>query len=138
VTQHACTSAPPHVGTILLTCILSLLACASGRLPGPLHRYSIVVEEKDPQSVELARALRDQGVKVRSRVRGGSGPTAALIYFTFSYPETGEPTWFHLRLADTRSGVIVRASTIQLDSTTVTPRDRARAAVSALLAPQAP
>jgi hypothetical protein len=114
------------------------LACASGRLPGPLHRYSIVVEEKDPQSVELARALRDQGVKVRSRVRGGSGPTAALIYFTFSYLGTGEPTWFHLRLADTRSGVIVRASTIQLDSTTVTPRDRARAAVSALLAPQAP
>ena len=123
---------------VVQTCILSLLACASGRLPGPLHRYSIVVEEKDPQSVELARALRDRGVKVRSRVRGGSGPTAALIYFTFSYLETGEPTWFHLRLADTRSGVIVRASTIQLDSTTVTPRDRARAAVSALLAPQAP
>lgn len=125
---------------VVQTCISAalVLSCSTGRLPGPLHRYSIVVEEKDPQSVELARALRDQGVKVRSHVRGGSGPTAALIYFTFSDPAPGEPTWFHLRLADTRSGVIVRSSTIQLDSTTVTPRDRARAAVSALLARPAP
>jgi hypothetical protein len=120
------------------TCVAFGLACAASRVPHALRGYNILVEEKDQQSVELARALRDQGVKVRSRVRGGSGPTAALIYFTFSCLETGEPTWFHLRLADTRSGVIVRASTIQLDSTTVTPRDRARAAVSALLAPQAP
>ena len=123
---------------VVPTCIAFGLACAASRVPHALRGYNILVEEKDQQSVELARALRDQGVKVRSGVRGGSGPTAVLIYFTFSHLETGEPTWFHLRLADTRSGVIVRASTIQLDSTTVTPRDRARAAVSALLAPQAP
>jgi len=117
-----------------------ILACASSGLSRALHGYAVVVEEKDPQSVELARALREQGVKVRPRVRGGSGPTAALIYFTFRSPAAGagagerEPTWFHLRLADTRSGVIVRASTIQLDSLTGTPRSRAQAAVRALIA----
>jgi hypothetical protein len=115
-----------------------MLACASSGLSHALHGYAVVVEEKDPQSVELARALREQGVKVRPQVRGGSGPTAALIYFTFrpraAGEGQGEPTWFHLRLADTRSGVIVRASTIQLDSMTATPRTRAQAAVRALMA----
>jgi hypothetical protein len=112
------------------------VACSTGRLPAQLHGYAILVEEQDSQSVELARALREQGVKVRPRVRGGSGPTAALIYFTFRSRTAGEPqsTWFHLRLADTRSGVIVRASTIQLDSMTATPRTRAQAAVRALMA----
>jgi len=116
-----------------------MLGCASSGLSHALHGYAVVVEEKDAQSVELARALREQGVKVRPRVRGGSGPTAALIYFTFRSPAAGEgegerePTWFHLRLADTRSGVIVRASTIQLDSLTGTPRSRAQAAVRALM-----
>jgi len=110
------------------------LACAASRVPHALRGYSILVEEKDPQSVELARALREQGVTVRPRVRGGSGPTAALVYFTYQSTGRGEPTWFHLRLADTRSGAIVRASTIQLDSLTATPRTRADAAVRALLA----
>lgn len=139
MTRHP--SARRHIGRLLRatravvpTCTLVLLACASHRIPG-LHGYSIVVEEKDQLSVELAQALRDQGVKVRGNVKGGSGPTAALIYFTFRYPAPDEPTWFHLRLADTRTGVVVRASTIELDSTTVTARDRARAAIQALLAP---
>jgi len=110
------------------------LACAASRVPHALRGYSILVEEKDPQSVELARALRERGIKVRPQVRGGSGPTAALIYFTFRYPSAGDPTWFHLRLADTRTGVIVGASTIQLDSLTATPRTRAQAAVRALMA----
>jgi len=112
------------------------LACASHGLPG-LHGYSIVVEEKDPQSVELARALREHGVKIKSRVKGGCGHTAELIYFTFSDPDASPPetTWLHLRLADTRSGVIVRATAIPLDSATATPRTRAEAAVRALLAP---
>jgi hypothetical protein len=137
------TSARRHVlpacrRAIVPSCILLIASCASSRLPSQLHGYAIVVEEKDPQSVELARALREQGVKVRPAVRGGSGPTAALIYFTFRSRAAGEreggATWFHLRLADTRSGVIVRASTIQLDSMTATPRTRAQAAVRALLA----
>lgn len=119
---------------VVPTCML-LLGCASGRLPAQLRGYSIVVEETDPQTIELARALRQEGVKVRSRLRGGSGPTAALVYFTFRYPAPGELTWFHLRFADTRTGAIVEASTIPLDSSTSTPRARAVAAVRALLRP---
>ncbi len=107
-------------------------ACGTARLPAQLHGYAVVVEEKDQQSTELARAMREQGIKVRPRVRGGSGPTAALIYFTFSDPGSRQPLWFHLRLADTRSGEIVGAATIALDSLTATPRARARAAVKAL------
>jgi hypothetical protein len=119
---------------VVPTCIALVLtvACTTARLPAQLHGYSIVVEEKDEQSVELARAMREQGVKVRPRVRGGSGPTAALIYFTFSDPGPGQALWFHIRLADTRSGEIVGAATIQLDSLLSTPRARAVAAVKAL------
>ena len=119
---------------VVPTCIAFGLACAASRVPHALRGYNILVEEKDEQSVQLARAMREQGFKVRPRVRGGSGPTAVLIFFTFRYPAPGEPTWLHLRLADTRSGVIVRASTIQLDSATATPRTRAQAAVKALMA----
>jgi len=116
------------------TCSALLLTfgCATGHLPAQLHGYAIVVEEKDTQSTELARAMREQGIKVRPRVRGGSGPTAVLIYFTFSDPGPGQPLWFHIRLADTRSGEIVGAATIPLDSATVTPRARAVAAIKAL------
>ncbi len=136
MTMHVCRSARRHVVSraIVPTCIALVLtaACGTARLPAQLHGYAVVVEEKDQQSTELARALREQGVKVRPRVRGGSGPTAALIYFTFSDPGPGQPLWFHLRLADTRSGEIVGAATIPLDSLTATPRARARAAVKAL------
>jgi hypothetical protein len=109
-----------------------LLACGGSRVPHALRGYNILVEEKDEQSVELARAMREQGIRVRPRVRGGSGPTAALIYFTFSDPGPGQPLWFYIRLADTRSGEVVGAATIQLDSLLSTPRARALAAVKAL------
>lgn len=119
---------------VVQTCIALLLTfgCATAHLPAQLHGYAIVVEEKDTQSTELARAMREQGIKVRPRVRGGSGPTAVLIYFTFSDPGPGQPLWFHIRLADTRSGQIIGAATIPLDSATVTPRARAVAAIKAL------
>ena len=117
---------------ILPTCIALGLACAASRVPHALRGYNILVEEKDPQSVELARAMREQGIKVRPKVRGGSGPTAVLIYFTFRDPGPGQPLWLHIRLADTRSGEIVGAATIPLDSATVTPRARAVAAIKAL------
>ena len=117
---------------VVATCLFLGFSCATNRLPAQLHGYAVVVEEKDQQSIELARAMREQGVRVRPKVRGGSGPTAALIYFTFSDPGPGQPLWFHIRLADTRSGEIVAAATIPLDSLTVTPRARALAAVKAL------
>jgi hypothetical protein len=119
---------------IVPTCMAFMLtvACGASRVPHALRGYNILVEEKDEQSVELARAMRAQGVKVRPKVRGGSGPTAALIYFTFSDPGPGQSLWFHIRLADTRSGEILGAATILLDSLTMTPRTRAVAAVKAL------
>jgi hypothetical protein len=116
-------------------CMVLLLGCAGSQVPAQLRHYTIVVEQQDSESVELARALRERGIKVRPRVRGGSGPTAALIYFTYQDPsDSGAPTSFNLRLADTRSGVIIRAGSITLDTTTATPRARARAAVRALMA----
>jgi len=124
---------PITVRAALPTCIAFLtLACGASRVPQSLRGYNVLVEEKDEQSVELARAMREQGIKVRPKVRGGSGPTAALIYFTFSDPGPGQPLWFHIRLADTRSGEIISAATIPLDSLLSTPRARALAAVRAL------
>lgn len=119
---------------VVPTCIVFLLTigCATAHLPAQLHGYAIVVDEKDEQSVQLARAMREQGIKVRPKVRGGSGPTAVLIYFTFSDPGPGQPIFFHIRLADTRSGEIIGAATIALDSATVSPRARAVAAIKAL------
>jgi hypothetical protein len=133
--QAVCTKLLACRRAVVQTCILFVLACANGRLPAQLRGYSIVVQEKDPQAIEFAHALRQQGIKVRSGLRGGSGPTAALIYFTFRDPAPGEPTWLHVQLTDTRTGAVVQAGSIQLDSTTTTLRARAEAAVKSLLAP---
>lgn len=117
--------------------LLALLVagCGASRVPQALRGYDILVPAKDSQSVELARAMRSAGYHVRDRVKGGSRPTAALIHFMFSEPGLDQPTWLHLRLADTRSGVIVGAATIPLDSATMGARARAEAAVLALSAP---
>jgi hypothetical protein len=114
--------------------LLLLGGCATARIPEAIKGYDVVIEGDDEQSVEFARALRAYGIRVRPQVRGGSGQTAALIFFTFRVPTPGEATWLHLRLADTRSGVIIRAGTIQLDSSVATPRSRALAGIQALMA----
>ena len=111
------------------------LGCATSRVPEALRGYDIVIEPKDLQSLELAYALRHYGFHVRDRLRGGSRPTAALIYFLYRDPGPGEPMWFHVRLADTRTGAILRTGSVQLDSTGGTPRSRALAAVDAILGP---
>ena len=111
----------------------ALLGCGANRVPAALRGYDIVVEPKDLQSLELAWALRHYGFRVRQKVRGGSHPTAALIYFIYGDP--GEPSWFHVRLADTRSGEILRSGSVPVDSLTPSTRTRAIAAVEALIAP---
>jgi len=118
----------------MLLCAL-VVGCATHRIPEPLRGYEVLVEGRDEQSVELARALRASGFRVRDHVRGGGRPTLAVIHFLFSDPGLDQPTWFHVRLADTRSGVIVGAGTVLLDSSVVTPRARAKAAVQALSNP---
>lgn len=119
---------------LVLACAFAL-GCATSRIPETLRRYDILVAGRDVQSVELARAMREYGFRVRGKVQGGSRPTAALIAFTFRDPAPGESTWLFVRLADTRSGLIVGAGSVLLDSLTATPRDRAKAAVQALLGP---
>jgi hypothetical protein len=101
-------------------------------VPAALRGYDILVVPKDSQSVELARAMRDYGYRVRQRVRGGSRPTAALIYFTYADPGAGQPAWLYVRLADTRSGAIIGSGTVALDSVAPTARARAKAAVQSL------
>lgn len=119
---------------LVAVCALAV-ACASTRIPAALRGYDIVVEGRDEQSRELARAMRESGFRVRNALRGGSRPTAALIHFTFRDPAPGEPTWLFVRLADTRSGEIVGTGTVLLDSLTATPKTRATAAIQALIRP---
>jgi hypothetical protein len=103
-----------------------------------LRGYEILVDRKDPQGAEMARAFRDNGFRVRGAVRGGSRPTAALVFFTFREPGRGTETWLHLRLADTRSGAIVGAGMVSLDSVRPDAKARADAGVGALLATPLP
>ena len=121
-------------GGALLLALLTA-GCGASRVPKSLRGYDILVQNADSQSVELARAMRSAGYHVRDRVKGGSRPTAALIHFMYSEPGGGQPTWLHVRLADTRSGVIVGAAEIELDSTTQTPKARALAVVPAIVVP---
>lgn len=121
----------------VLTSVLAV-ACAASRIPSALRGYEILVERQDPAGVEMARAFREQGFRVRGAVRGGSRPTAALVFFTFREPGRGTEPWLHLRLADTRTGEIVGAAMVSLDSVGPTPRAQADAGVRALLARPVP
>ncbi len=139
------TSARWHVGmrtacrrAIVPTCLVWAVACGSSRVPPALRGYDIIVAGQDSQSVELARVMKDMGYKVRGAVKGGSRPTAALVHFMFADPGPDQPTWLHLRLADTRSGAIVGVAAIQLDSALSTPHARALAAVRAIEPPSPP
>jgi hypothetical protein len=119
---------------VLPTCIV-LVSCGANRVPAALRGYDILVPGEDSQSVELARVMRAEGYKVRGAVKGGSHRTAAVIHFLYAEPGPDQPTWLHLRLADTRSGAIVGVASIQLDSALTTPHARAVAAVAAIVGP---
>jgi hypothetical protein len=56
---------------------------------------------------------------------------------TFSYREPGanQPARLYARLADTRTGVVVAAAELALDSLDRDPARRARAIVAAMLTP---
>ena len=112
-----------------------VLSCASSKVPQALRGYDILVPGQDSQSVELARVMKAAGYKVRGAVKGGSHRTAALVHFLYAEPGPDQPTWLHLRLADTRSGAIVGVALVQLDSALTTPHARAVAAVAAIVGP---
>lgn len=115
--------------------LILVIGCGASRVPANLRGYDVLIEGSDEQSVELATAMKQAGYHVKTKVKGGTHPTAALIHFMFSDPGPDQTVWLHLRLADTRSGAIVGAASIPLDSTTTTTRARAQAAVLALSAP---
>ena len=114
-----------------------VLACAPPtryEQPSALRGYEILITERDSLRQGIAGGLERRGFKVRRHVRGGSGPTAYLLTFTFREADTLGVTWLHVRLADTRTGTIVAAVSAPLDSLGVTTPDRARAIVDSLAA----
>ena len=98
---------------------LLLLACATGtryHMPGTLRGYVVLVSERDGLSQELARAFRRRGLSVLNQVRGGGGPTVAVLHFTFRDVLGAAGTTLHVQLADTRTGVVVASAVLALDS----------------------
>ena len=124
-----------------LCLLLAALGCARAtarRQPTSLHDYDLLVEGRDSLRDALAAALRHAHYHVRRAVKGGSPPTAALVLFSFREPDSTSHDWLHARFFDTRSGVIVAAASIPLDSTMRDARARAQALVGALAPRRSP
>jgi hypothetical protein len=96
---------------VLLGFCAALFACAAPRyhMPSGLHSYRYFVVGSDSLSLALGTALRQRGLEVVPRLRGGAGPTAAVIHFLFRDPGDSLGTVLHLQLADTRTGVVIGA-----------------------------
>ena len=115
---------------------VALWACATGSagIPRALQGYDVLVPGGDTVSHAFAAALRDRGFRVRREVRGGGRPTAALIYFTFREPQQSH-NWLHARLFDTRTGVLLGAAMLRLDSLGLDARSGATLLVDSLTSP---
>ena len=117
-----------------LAVVLSCAPSTRYEQPDALRGYEILVTSQDSLGRGIAQGLARRGFRVRTRVRGGSRPTAYLL--TFMFRETDPPalTWLHVRLADTRTGAIVAAVSAPLDSLGASAGERARAIVDSLAA----
>ncbi len=102
--------------------------------PDALRGYEILVTGQDSLGRGIAQGLARRGFRVRTRVRGGSRPTAYLLAFIFRETDPPALTWLHVRLADTRTGAIVAAVSAPLDSLGPSAVERARAIVDSLAA----
>ena len=102
--------------------------------PDALRGYDILVTSHDSLGRGIAQGLARRGFRVRTRVRGGSRPTAYLLAFIFRETDPPALTWLHVRLADTRTGAIVAAVSAPLDSLGPSAAERARAMVDSLAA----
>lgn len=96
---------------VLLGLLAALFACTVPRyhMPSGLHSYRYFVVGSDSLSTALGAALRQRGLQVVPRLRGGAGPTAAVIHFLFRDPGDSLGTVLHVQLADTRTGVVIGA-----------------------------
>lgn len=80
--------------------------------PSSPRGYAYFVPGTDSLSTQLGMALRRRGFVVLPRLKGGAGPTAAVVHFLFQEPgdSAGPGPVLHVRLADTRTGLIVGAA----------------------------
>jgi len=118
------------------------MGCASAgsyRVAGQLKAYEILVPGRDSVSARVADAFGHRGFRVRAAVRGGSRPTLAYVAFWFSEPGQGEGagqgSLYYARLADTRTGRIVAAAAVALDSLGSNLKSRVDSLVTLLTAP---
>src|SRR2546422_9236558 len=92
------------------TAALVLGACSTGRQPAPsttgprtLRGYILVVPMRDLLDSTLAKLLRRRGFRVWPDVRGGRGPAAAPVSFTFRGARSGSGRSLAARFFDTRT-----------------------------------
>ena len=114
-----------------------LSACAAPshyEEPSALRGYEILITREDSLGRAVAQGLRRRGFTVRGHVRGGGPPTAYVLTFPFRETEPPGLTWLHVRLADTRTGAIVAAVSMPLDSLGPSATDLARIIVDSLAA----
>lgn len=129
-----------RLGALALAGALALSACRTGRQPplaatGPrtLRSYVLIIPAGGALDSAVANLLWGRGFRVWPGVRGGSGPAAALVAFTFRDASSESGRWLHARFFDTRTGMIVAAASVPLDTLPNDPRLHARALVEALL-----
>jgi hypothetical protein len=129
---------PPALLVVLAA--VAATACGAGRAArraggvGPLRGYVLVLPGREPLDTALGALLRKRGFRVLTAIRGGGKPAAALVRFTFRDASTESGRWLHARFFDTRSGVLVAAASIPLDTLPDDPGLHARMLVAALLA----
>ncbi len=109
---------PPHT-SVKLGALggLVVLACATAtryHMPDTVRGYAVLVSGRDSLSLQLARAFRRRGLTVLDRVRGGGGPTAAMLHFTLRDVLGATGSSLHVQLADTRTGAVVATAVLAL------------------------
>ncbi len=115
--------------------VLLVVACAPAtryHMPSSLRRYAFFVPGSDSLSSALGAALRRHGFVVLPEVKGGSGPTAAVVHFLYREPGDSLGPVLHVRLADTRTGAIVGAAAAVIDQLPVDLAGRAEALLDSL------
>lgn len=118
-----------------LTSLALLMACAPVtryHMPSSVRGYAFFVPGTDSLSAALGLAMHRQGYVVLSKVKGGGGPTAAVVHFLFREPGDSAGPVLHVRLADTRTGVIVGSASAVLDQLPVDAAQRAEMLLDSL------
>jgi hypothetical protein len=124
----------PWCRAAVATLLGTLLACAAPRyhMPSGLRSYRYFVAGSDSLSVALGTVLRRRGVEVVPELRGGGGPTAAVIHFLFRDPTDSQGLVLHVQFADTRTGVVIAAGSAVLEALPRPALDRAEALLDSL------